>query len=271
MIQYEGMTFDLEKLTADVRTLAKETGQFLREERQHFQREKVEEKNAHDYVSYVDKESERRIVARLQSLLPEAGFIAEEGSGSLTTEEYYWVVDPLDGTTNFIHNNAPFCVSIALRNREEILLGVVYEVCRDECFWAWKGSPAYLNDEEIHVTSIDTLDHAFIELGFPYDAEKFRPIITRLIERLYGRVGGLRLMGSAAVELCYIAAGRFEARFEGLLGPWDIAAGTIILTQAGGKVTDFSGGNTFYSGREVLASNGLIHDQLIKIIGEIQN
>lgn len=262
---------DLEQLTTQVRELAIETGAFLREESRHFQREKVQEKNAHDYVSYVDKESERQIVARLRELLPEAGFIAEEGSGSLTTEEYCWVVDPLDGTTNFIHNNVPFCVSIALRNREEILLGVVYEVCRDECFWAWKGSPAYLNGKEIHVTSINNLDQSFIELGFPYDAEHFRPIITRLIERLYGRVGGLRLLGSAAVELCYIAAGRFEARFEGLLGPWDVAAGSIILTQAGGKVTDFSGGDTFYSGHEVLATNGQIHEQLLKIIAEIQN
>lgn len=261
---------NLEELTKQVRVLAMETGKFLKKERTHFQREKVQEKNAHDYVSYVDKESERRIVARLQELLPEAGFIAEEGSGSLTTEEYCWVVDPLDGTTNFIHNNAPFCVSIALRNREEILLGVVYEVCRNECFWAWKGSAAYLNGEEIHVTNINNLDQSFIELGFPYDAERFRPIITRLIERLYGRVGGLRLMGSAAVELCYIAAGRFEARFEGLLGPWDIAAGSIILTQAGGKITDFSGGNSFYSGHEVLATNGQIHEQMLKIIAEIQ-
>lgn len=262
---------DLENLTEQVRLLAIETGKFLRQESLQFDRNKVEEKNAHDYVSYVDKESEKRIVSKLHEILPEAGFIAEEGSGSLTTEKYCWVVDPLDGTTNFIHNNAPFCISIALRNREEILLGVVYEVCRNECFWAWKGSAAYLNGKEIHVTPVNNLDRAFIELGFPYDAEHFRPIITRLIEKLYGRVGGLRLLGSAAVELCYIAAGRFDARFEGLLGPWDIAAGTIILTQAGGKVTDFNGGDSFYSGHEVLASNGKIHDQLLKIIAEIQN
>ena len=257
---------NLQELTAQVRELAIETGTFLREESLHFQRDKVQEKNAHDYVSYVDKESERRIVARLHELLPEAGFIAEEGSGSFTTEEYCWVVDPLDGTTNFIHQNAPFCVSIALRNREEILLGVVYEVCRDECFWAWKDSPAYLNGKEIHVTPIDNLNEAFIELGFPYDAEHFRPIITRLIERLYGRVGGLRLLGSAAVELCYIAAGRFEARIEAFLGPWDIAAGGLILMNAGGCMSDFQGRADCWSGREVLASNGKIHSELQSIL-----
>lgn len=112
---------DLEKITLNVREIALRAGAFLRNERSGFDRSKVEKKNAHDYVSYVDKESERRIVAQLRELLPEAGFIAEEGSGSLTTENYCWLVDPLDGTTNFIHNNAPYCVSIALRNKEELL------------------------------------------------------------------------------------------------------------------------------------------------------
>ncbi len=262
---------ELEKLCGEVRQLAIETGHFLKEERKHFHRELVEEKNSHDYVSYVDKESERRIVQRLSALLPQAGFIAEEGSGGMTDEPYCWLVDPLDGTTNFIHDNAPYCVSIALRNQEEILLGVVYEVCRDECFWAWKGSPAYLNGREIRTSPVCDLDQSFIELGFPYDAERFRPFIIRMIERLYGQVGGLRLMGSAAAELCYIAAGRFEARLEGLLGPWDIAAGAIILQQAGGKITDFNGGNTFYSGHQVIASNGNIHGDILKIIQDLQN
>ena len=121
---------ELSELTLKVRELAVATGAFIREERKKFSRERIEKKHAHDYVSYVDKESERRIVACLRELLPEAGFIAEEGSGTHTDEEYCWLVDPLDGTTNFIHNHAPYCVSIALRNREEILLGVVYEVCR---------------------------------------------------------------------------------------------------------------------------------------------
>lgn len=257
---------DLKQITEEVRRLAIETGAFLREERKNFHRERVLEKNSHDYVSYVDKESERRIVKRLKELVPEAGFIAEEGSGSLTNEPYCWLVDPLDGTTNFIHDNAPYCVSIALRSKEELLIGVVYEVCRDECFWAWKGSKAYLNGTEIHVSSIQTLNESFIELGFPYDADSYREFVTGLIRQLYGNVCGLRLQGSAAAELCYIAAGRFEARLEGLLGPWDIAAGALILMQAGGKITDYKGGDEFYSGKQVLATNGKIHDDLLKII-----
>ena len=223
------MNLNLPELTEEVRRLAVETGRFIRGERNGFSRGSVEKKHAHDYVSYVDRESERRIVARLRELLPEAGFIAEEGSAGFGGEPYCWVVDPLDGTTNFIHDNAPYCVSIALRSREEILLGVVYEICRDECFWTYKGAPSYLNGKEIHVSQVDNLDDAFIALGFPYDAETYKPTARRLVEKCYGNVTGLRLLGAAAAELCYVAAGRFEARIEALIGPWDIAAGTLIF------------------------------------------
>lgn len=259
---------DLEKITLKVREIALRAGAFLRKERSGFDRSKVEKKNAHDYVSYVDKESERRIVAQLRELLPEAGFIAEEGSGSLTTENYCWLVDPLDGTTNFIHNNAPYCVSIALRSKEELLVGVVYEVCRDELYWTYKGAPSYLNNKEIHVSDVSDMDEAFVALGFPYDSQKYKPLAEHIVHELYGNVGGMRLQGATAAELCYVAAGRFEARIEGLLGPWDIAAGSIILMNAGGKVTDYSGGGDFYSGHEVLATNGKLHDGFLKVLGK---
>lgn len=136
---------DLNALTAKVCEIARAAGGFLKEERKNFHREVVEEKHAHDYVSYVDKESEKRVVADLKALLPEAGFIVEEGSATYRDEPYCWVVDPLDGTTNYIHDNAPYCVSIGLRNRDELLAGVVYDPCADECFYAWKGGGAYLN------------------------------------------------------------------------------------------------------------------------------
>lgn len=259
---------DLKKITEKVREIAIEAGRFLREERINFKRERVEEKKSHDYVSYVDKESERRLVAALSAILPQAGFIAEEGSGYHGEEEYYWLVDPLDGTTNYIHDNAPYCVSIALRNKEELLIGVVYEVCRDECYWAWKGSKAYLNGHEIRVSDVATMDTAFIALGFPYSYRDYKPKAHHIIEELYGNVGGMRLQGAAAAELCYVAAGRFEARIEAYLGPWDIAAGSLILMQAGGKVTDFNGGDNFYSGEQVLASNGKLHDQLLAIVSK---
>ena len=177
-------------------------------------------------------------------------------------------MDPLDGTTNFIHNNAPYCISIALRNREELLVGVVYEVCRNELYWTYKGSPSYLNGREIHVSDVADMDEAFVALGFPYNFQSYKPLAEHIVHKLYGNVGGLRLQGAAAAELCYVAAGRFEARIEGFLGPWDIAAGSIILMNAGGKVTDYSGGENFYNGHEVLATNGKLHNEFLKIVGK---
>lgn len=258
---------DLSVLVAQVREVAVEVGAFLREQRAAFDRSAVQEKGPHDYVSYVDKASEELLVKALSALLPEAGFVTEEKTtGQYAGEEYCWVIDPLDGTTNFIHDMAPYCVSIALRSQTELLLGVVYEVCRNECYWAYKGGGAYLNDRPIHVTDIASMDQAQILLGFPYDSERFRPVVLSLIGQMYGSVGAERLLGSAAVELCYVAAGRAEARIEGLLGPWDVAAGCLILSEAGGLATDFSGGDTHLSGREVLASNGHIHSQLLKVM-----
>ena len=259
---------DFEQLTEDVKDVALKAGAFLVEQRTHFHREAVESKRAHDYVSYVDKQSEKLIVNQLREILPQAGFIAEEGTAQLHAEPYCWLVDPLDGTTNFIHNNAPYCVSIGLRDKTGMLLGVVYECTRGELFWANKNSPAYLNDDVIHVSDIDDMDSAFIQLGFPYDAERYRPFAVPLVNRLYGRVGGLRLMGSAAAETCYLAAGRLEARIEAFLGPWDIGAGSIILKQAGGKTTDFDGGEGWMDGSRVLSTNGKLHDQLLTVIQE---
>ncbi len=257
---------DLAYLTEEVKRIALEAGQYLLTERSNFDRNKIEKKGTHDYVSYVDKNSEKLIVNKLHALLPEAGFITEEGTATLKEEDYCWVIDPLDGTSNFIHDNAPFCVSIALKDKEEILLGVVYECTRNELFWANKNSNAYLNGKEITVSKQTNLDQSFIELGFPYNAEGFRTFILKVIEDLYGHVGCLRLIGSAAVELCYVAAGRFEARIEGFIGAWDIAAGSIILKQAGGVVTDFSGNPNKLNGKEVFASNSFIHKDLLKII-----
>lgn len=278
-IPTEGTTFDektgfmiyLESLCTEVQRIARTAGAFLREERRRFDASRVEEKSAHNYVSYVDKESERRIIEQLASLLPDAGIIAEEGSGTAADETYCWVIDPLDGTTNYIHDLAPYCVSIALRNREELLLGVVYEVCRDECFYAVKGGTARCNGETIRVSDVTELDKACIALGFPYNSDAYRPIAKGLVDRLYGFAGGSRLLGSAAAELCYVAAGRFDARIEAYLGPWDVAAGALILQQAGGTLTDFRGGGEWISGREVVASNGRLQETMLEMIRSIDN
>ena len=267
---------DLEYLCAEVRQIARKAGAFLRDERQKFDRERVEEKSAHNYVSYVDKESERRLVEQLSTLLPEAGFIAEEGSGSLTDEEYCWVIDPLDGTSNYIHDMAPYSVSIALRDREELLLGVVYEVCRNECFYAWKDGGAYLNGVRISASPVTSIGTAYIHLGLPYDAEKYRTFSTAMLSRFYGHVGGVRIAGSAAMDICGVAAGRTEAYIEPSLHLWDVAAGILILREAGGIVSDFEGSSLLYGatagdslrvdGYDVVATNSGLHADVLSYL-----
>ena len=260
---------DLEYLCAEVRQIARKAGAFLRDERQKFDRERVEEKSAHNYVSYVDKESERRLVEQLSTLLPEAGFIAEEGSGSLTDEKYCWVIDPLDGTSNYIHDMAPYSVSIALRDREELLLGVVYEVCRNECFYAWKGGKAFMNGEEIHVSNVENIKDAFVITELPYNHLQYKQTALHLIDQLYGVVGGIRMNGSAAAAICYVAIGRFDAWMEAFLGKWDYSAAALIVQEAGGKVTDFYGEDHFIEGHHILATNGNLHPFFQKLLAEV--
>ncbi|MEG2856903.1 inositol monophosphatase family protein [Bacteroides sp.] len=260
---------DLKQLTARVCKIATEAGAFLKEERKSFRREQVVEKQAHDYVSYVDKESERRLVRALSALLPEAGFIAEEGSAGYNDEPYCWVIDPLDGTTNYIHDEAPYCVSIALRNRNELLLGVVYEVCRDECFYAWKGGKAFLNDEEIRVSAVNELKDAFLITELPYNHVQYKRTAEHLIHELYGKVGGIRMNGSAASALCYVAAGRFDGWLEAFIGKWDYAAGALIVQEAGGRVTDFYGSEHFLEGHHIIATNGYLHPILQQLVTEM--
>ncbi len=260
---------DLELLTAEVRRIAAEVGRFQKEERKTFRRERVAEKNAHDYVSYVDKESERRLVTALRELLPEAGFIAEEGSATYTDEPYCWVVDPLDGTTNYIHGMTPYCVSVGLRTRTELLLGVVYEVGLDESFYAWKGSKAYMNGEEIHVSDVGDMKDAFLITELPYNFLQYKRTAEHLLHSLYGLVGGIRMNGSAAMALCYVAAGRIDGWMEAFIGKWDFSAAALIIRQAGGKVTDFHGSTDFLEGHHIIATNGLIHDEIQRLLAEV--
>lgn len=257
---------NLKDLAASVCRIARETGQFLKAERKNFRQEAVQTKHAHDYVSYVDRESERRIVAALRTLLPEAGFITEEGSADYRDEPYCWVVDPLDGTTNYIHDNAPYCVSIALRDRDSLLLGVVYDPCRDECFYAWQGGGAYLDGVPLHVSAVQRLEDAFVVVELPYNAEQYAPTGEHLIHRLYGRVAGIRMNGSAALAICYVAAGRFDAWLEAFIGKWDFSAAALMVQEAGGCVTDFYGNGRFLEGHHIVATNGKLHPPMLELV-----
>lgn len=256
---------DLQRVLSEVKMLALEAGKFIADQRKSFDLNRVESKQSHDYVSYVDKGCEQLIVSRLKEILPEAGFVTEEKTIEQEgKKELLWVVDPLDGTTNFIHDLSPYCVSIALRNSTEILLGVVYEVSRKELYSAAKGHGAFLNDIPIKVSSISDVDQALVMVGYPYNADGWRQFCLNMTGRFYGHCASIRSMGSAEAELCYVAAGKIDVYFESFIQPWDVAAGACILMEAGGMVTDYDGADEKWeSGRQVLATNGLLHADVL--------
>ena len=236
-------------LTAQVRT-------FIQAEAAQFDISKMERKGFNDLVSYVDKQAEQQLVEGLQKLLPEAGFITEEGTSSVQKDEYNWIIDPLDGTTNFIHGLPVYSISVALLQREELVLGVVHELNQDECFHAVKGGGAFCNQERISVSQVGSLADSLIATGFPYhDFNKMQNYL-QVLGRFMQHSHGVRRLGSAAVDLAYVAAGRFEGFFEFNLNPWDVAGGALIVQEAGGVVTDFKGENGYLFGRQICASSG---------------
>lgn len=254
------------QITNKVIEVSKKAGAFIREQRKTFDPAKIEYKGLNDLVSYVDKTAEQIIVAGLEEILPEAGFITEEKTTTKVGERFNWIIDPLDGTTNFIHGLPVFSVSIALKEYDELVVGVVYEVNQDECFYASKGSPAYLNGKEIKVSNIDTVAGSLLATGFPYYDFTKQAAYINLFTELMKNSHGLRRMGSAAVDLAYTACGRFEAFYEYNLNAWDVAAGILIVKQAGGNVTNFTGGDEVIDTRELVATNGKITTELLDYI-----
>ncbi|HLC83840.1 MAG TPA: inositol monophosphatase family protein, partial [Bacteroidia bacterium] len=210
--------------------------------------------------------AEKRIVEKLAFLLPEAGFIAEEGTSSKKGEIYNWVIDPLDGTTNFIHGVPCFAISIALMRKEELVLGVIYEINFAECFYAWEGSKAYLNGKEINVTKTAKLADSLLATGFPYYDYNRMDDYMELFNYFMKNTHGLRRLGSAATDLAYVACGRFEGFYEYSLQPWDVAAGAFIVQQAGGKVTDFKGEKNYIFGKEIVAGNAAFFDEFLDVV-----
>jgi myo-inositol-1(or 4)-monophosphatase len=258
---------NLSAITGNVIEIAKETGSFIRAQRETFTPDKIEFKGVNDMVSYVDKTAEQKIVAALEKILPEAGFITEEKTISRTGDRFNWIIDPLDGTTNFIHGLPVFSVSIALQDKDDLVLGVVYEVNKDECFYAWDNAPAQLNGKDIKVSAAPSISQSLLATGFPYYDFTKQPIYIALFTELMKSCHGLRRMGSAAVDLAYTACGRFDAYYEYNLNPWDAAGGTVIVRQAGGDVVNFKGGREVLNTRELLATNGKITAEMLQTIG----
>jgi len=258
---------ELEILCRYVSDLARKVGLFIAQQNEVFEKKHIEHKGLNDLVSYVDKEAEKRIVEGLQKLMPEAGFISEENPSThiISDKQFHWVIDPLDGTTNFIHGLPIFAISIALMDEDEVVLGVVYEVNKKECFYATKGKGAFCNGIKIQVSEAQTLSESLLATGFPYRFFEKNTEYLQILNALMQRSHGLRRLGSAAVDLAYTACGRFEGFFEFNLKPWDVAAGGLLVKEAGGKVGRFNGDNDFVFGKEILAG-GNVFDEMKQII-----
>ncbi|HXG53367.1 MAG TPA: inositol monophosphatase family protein [candidate division Zixibacteria bacterium] len=247
---------------------ARAAGELLRES--WLKPQTIDYKGAIDLVTAADRESERCIVAALRERFPDHAILAEEesnvtGSGS----GYRWIVDPLDGTTNFAHGYPHFCVSIALEHESELIVGLVYDPLRRECFRAAKGHGATLNGSTIRISSTPELDKSLLATGFPYDRREHPDFYLAYFKAFMVRSQGVRRDGSAALDLCYVACGRLDGFWEMKLQPWDTAAGSLIVTEAGGRISDFSGGRFSLWGSETLASNGTIHDEMVAVASTV--
>jgi len=230
----------------------------------------IAHKGAIDLVTSVDRESERKIVEVIRRNFPDHSLLAEEETDYQGTQNNYrWIIDPLDGTTNFAHSYPQFCVSIALEYDGEVILGLVYDPLRRECFRALKGQGASLNGSPIRVSPAAQLDHALLATGFPYDRRDNADYYLTFFKAFLTRSQGIRRAGAAALDLCYLACGRIDGFWELKLRPWDVAAGALIVAEAGGKLSDFSGNKFSIWGDQTLASNGTIHDAMVQIAGPL--
>lgn len=244
--------------------LAREAGALLRERYADLHQEA--RKGAVELVTEADLASEKLLVTALRERFPDHAIEAEEGSGREGNSPHRWFVDPLDGTHNYAHSYPHFCVSLALFEAGQPLLGVVYDPLRDECFSAARGAGAQLNGRPLHVSAREPLSNSLVSTGFPYDKATRPDNNLAEFARIVPRVSGVRRSGSAALDLCYVAAGRQEAHWELGLKPWDIAAGGLIVLEAGGQVTGPDGQPWDVRGSRLIASNGLIHAELLQVL-----
>ena len=226
----------------------------------------IEEKGHNSFVSKVDKEAEKILVDDFFQLIPEAGFVTEEDTVSNNRKEWTWILDPLDGTTNFLKGIPHYSVSVALYHNDIPKIGIVADVERNEIYYATDGGGAYCNGIPIACSKTGNLNESILSTGFPYEESKRTEALTTTFIEFIHKARGMRRFGSAALDLCFVAKGWFDAYYETCLNPWDIAAGALIIKEAGGSVSDFNGGNTFHTGEEIVASNSKIHDDLMKIL-----
>ncbi|MBS4049428.1 MAG: inositol monophosphatase family protein [Ferrovibrio sp.] len=227
----------------------------------------VSKKGPADFVSAADRKAEKVLQQELAKLRPDFGFIMEEG-GRIEAKDgkTYWIIDPLDGTTNFLHGIPHFAISIGVQREDELIAGIVLDVIRDELFWAEKGVGAYVNERRIRVSARRKLPEAVFGTGIPFHGKPGHEPFVKEVTKVMAEVAGIRRMGAAALDLAYVAAGRFDGFWETGLQPWDISAGIILVREAGGTVTDLTGGDKMMETGGIIAANDVLHAPLAKLI-----
>jgi myo-inositol-1(or 4)-monophosphatase len=254
MLQFKSFAVDL----------ARKSGALLKEK--FSQTHKIQYKGDIDIVTEADKMSEDLIIAAISQKFPDHGILSEESPMITGVGKLRWIIDPLDGTTNYAHGYPVFCVSIALENEGTIVLGVIYDPMREEMFVAVRGGGLYLNEKKLHVSDVSDLSRSLLVTGFPYDIRESKDNNLNFFNAMAINVQAIRRAGAAALDLAYLAAGRFDGFWELKLKPWDTAAGCLMVEEAGGIISDIAGQKWHLQSPSLLASNGLIHEQMIKVL-----
>lgn len=257
---------DLHRLLNEVSRLSLDVANWIAAQR--VNAADIESKALNNLVSFVDKGAEQQFVDGLSKLIPGCGFIAEEGTGAAVEDGYNWIIDPLDGTTNYLHGVPMWCTSVALEHRGELLLGVICDVNHKELYTAMKGGGSFLNGKAIRVSGTEALKSALIGTGFPYYDFGRQEAYLKLLGELTRTTRGIRRPGSAALDLAYVACGRFDAFYEYALHPWDVAAGILLVREAGGRVTGFRDETDPLSGEDIVAGNPAVAEELQELIAK---
>lgn len=259
---------ELLKFSKNSKKIISTVAEFIKKEHGNVSKSDIEEKGLNDLVSYVDRNAEEQLVKGLKLIIPKATFVTEESTIENKRSEYYWVIDPLDGTTNFLHGIPHFSISVALVYQEEPIIGIIHDVMREEVYSAVKGHGAYLNDKSIAVSQSSRILTSVLGIGFPYRKYQHMEKVAASLQYFLKNTRGLRRIGSAALDLAYVAAGRLDGFYEVNLNAWDVAAGICIVREAGGVVQDFSGKGDSLYGKEIIASNPNIAKELQLLINQ---
>ena len=257
------MNINLKEITLQAVEIVREVGVFIENELGKVSNQQIEIKDHNSLVSYVDKQAEEMLVEQLGKLIPNSGFITEEDTIDREGETFTWTIDPLDGTTNFLYGIPHFSTSVALAYKDELVIGVISDIMRHDMYYAWKGGGAFMNGHSIQVSSRTAFSDCVIATGFPYASEYDRKPYFKMMEVIMQEARGLRRFGSAALDMAYVANGRFDAFYETSINSWDVAGGIVICKEAGAVISDYYGKDRYYNGKSIIVANPTIKEIIV--------